>query len=66
MRQTEEVCETLTAAEVSAILGVTLPTFAKKRKAGQIPEPILDGRFPKWGRRQIEEWLAGGTRSSRG
>ncbi len=50
---------TMNAAELAALLRISLPTLRKKREGGMIPTPILGGRYPLWSREQVEKWLRG-------
>ncbi len=54
--------ETLNATELAKVLGISLDTLKRKRQAGEIVKPILDGRYPRWSREQVEKWLRGENR----
>lgn len=62
---TQQQPETLNLTELAALLGIGLDALKRKRTEGSIPKPILDGRYPRWSRQQIERWLEGDTRTQR-
>jgi predicted DNA-binding transcriptional regulator AlpA len=54
----------ITAADVAAMLKVSVRTLWRLRSAGQIPEPVRLGGAVRWRLDEIKKWIAGGCRMS--
>lgn len=56
--------ETITKAQLAAILQVSTRTIDRKRAAGEILAPINRSGHPRWSATEIERWMAvGGPRA---
>jgi predicted DNA-binding transcriptional regulator AlpA len=60
MTEQDPVLPLLSARDVARILGVTVRQVARLRTFGKVPPPLFVGRFPRWDRATIHQWIENG------
>lgn len=48
--------------DLAKLLDVSERSVERYRRAKQLPDPLIDGARPRWGRDQVLRWLNGGRR----